>query len=155
MYFVPRNLAKRGIMNVKKMYWTVFVVMLWISFFYMQKKVYSSDAYFASWEIKKQILNAIEGCRDSIDIAVSDITSYDFLHALVKAHERGVKVRLVISTKHLIEKGSLPGTDKDEKFAIKTVYQKGRMHHNFAIFDSQLLTLGSYPWRKNMGNYNR
>ncbi|MDG6005414.1 hypothetical protein BIY37_09255 [Candidatus Brocadia sapporoensis] len=155
MYFVPRNLAKRGIMNVKKMYWTVFVVMLWISFFYMQEKVYSSDAYFASREIKKQILNAIEGCRDSIDIAVSDITSYDFLHALVKAHERGVKIRLVISTKHLFEKGSLPGTDKDEKFAIKTVFQKGRMHHNFAIFDSQLLTLGSYPWRKNMGNYNR
>ena len=141
-------------MNFKKGYWTV-IVTTWISLFYMHERAFSSDVYFASREIKNQILSAIEGCRDSLDIAVSDITSHDFLNALVKAQERRVHVRIIVGKKRALMKGALPGLGKDKKFAIKVFSQKGRMQNNFAIFDAQLLAMGSYPWRKNDGKENR
>lgn len=138
-------------MNLKRIYWMAIIV-AWISFFYQQERAFSSEVYFANREIKNQIYSAIEGCRDSIDIAVSDITSHDFLSALVKAQERGVTVRIVVGKKL---KEMLPGIDKDKKFLVKVLPQKGRRQSNFAIFDSQLLAIGSYPWRMNVGKYDR
>ncbi|TVM04357.1 MAG: hypothetical protein CV087_00225 [Candidatus Brocadia sp. WS118] len=141
-------------MNFKKVCWPI-IITTSISFFYMHERAFSSDVYFASQEIKGQILSAIEGCRDSIDIAVSDITAHDFLNALVKAQKRGVHVRVIVSKKHALTKGPLAGLDKDKKFAIKVLSQKESMQNNFAIFDAQVLAMGSYPWRKNVSNDNR
>ncbi|OOP55927.1 MAG: hypothetical protein AYP45_11620 [Candidatus Brocadia carolinensis] len=141
-------------MNFKKGYWAV-IILPWISLLSMHESAFSSDVYFASREIKGQILSTIEGCRYSIDIAVSDITAHDFLSALVKAQKRGVHVRIIVSKKHALTKGPLAGLDKDEKFAIKVLPQKERMQNNFAIFDAQLLAMGSYPWRKNIGKEKR
>ncbi len=141
-------------MYLKKIYWMA-IIAAWISFIYLQESAFSSDVYFANREIKNQILSAIEECRDSIDIAVSDIASHDFLNALIKAQERGVTVRMVVGKKPTFLKQMLPGIDKDKKFLVKILSRKGRRHGNFAIFDSQLLATGSYPWRKNVGNNNR
>ncbi|MBV6518833.1 MAG: hypothetical protein DCC43_04750 [Candidatus Brocadia sp.] len=141
-------------MNLKKLYWMT-IIATWGSFFYPHERAFSSDVYFANREIKKQIVSAIEGCRDSIDIAVSDITAHDFLAALVKAQKRGVTIRMVVGKKPAFMKESLPAIDKDGKVVIKVLSQKGRRQNNFVIFDSQLLAIGSYPWRKNASNYNR
>ncbi|MFN3533099.1 MAG: phospholipase D-like domain-containing protein [Candidatus Brocadia sp.] len=125
------------------------------SFFYTQDRAFSSDVYFTSQEIKGQILHAIEGCRESIDIAVLDITSKDILNALVQAQERGVHVRIVVDRKRALTKGPLSDLYKNKNFAIKALIQKGRMHNNFAIFDSKLLATGSYSWNEDAGRFNR
>lgn len=125
------------------------------SFLYVQNEAFSSNVYFTPQVIKGQIIHAIEGCRESIDIATLDITSIDILNALVKAQERGVHVRIVIDRKRTLVKGPLSNLNKDKKFAIKVLIQKGRMHNNFAIFDSQLLATGSYYWNEKMGKYDR
>lgn len=124
------------------------------SFLWVQDEIFSSDAYFAPQEIKGRILHAIEGCRESIDIAVLDITSNDILNALVKAQERGVHVRIVVDRKRALTKGPLSSLCKNKEFAIKVLIQKGRMYNNFAIFDSNLLATGSYYWNENIGKDN-
>lgn len=154
MYLFQRNIKKRGIMGGKKIYLSILVGIL-SAFFSMQDKVFSSDVYFASQEIKGQIIQAIEGCRESIDIAVLDITSHDILSALGKALERGVHVRIVVDRRRALMKGPLSGFQKGKGSVIKVLIQKGRMHHNFALFDSKLLVTGSYYWNENMGKVNR
>ena len=141
-------------MGWKKIYVSIIVGIV-SSFLYMQDSVFSSDVYFAPQEIKGQILQAIEGCRESIDVAVLDITSNDILHALVKAQERGVHIRIVVDRKRALMKGPLSSHYKSKEFAIKVLIQKGRMYNNFAIFDSKLLATGSYYWNENVGKFNR
>lgn len=126
-----------------------------VSLFFMQNGAFSSDVYFTSQEIKRQILHAIEGCRETIDIAVLDITSNDILNALIKAQERGVHVRIVVDRKRALTKGPLSNLYKNKDFAVKALIQKGRMHNNFAIFDSKLLATGSYYWNEDAGRFNR
>ena len=63
---------------------------------------------------KGQILRAIEECKESIDIAVLDITSKDILNALIKAQERGVRIRIVVDRKRALRKGLLSHRDKNK-----------------------------------------
>ncbi|MEP9410534.1 MAG: hypothetical protein HRF42_03895 [Candidatus Brocadia sp.] len=141
------------------MYWKKICIPLIVaivtSFFSMQNEAFSSDVYFTPQEIKGQILHAIEGCRESLDIAVRDITSRDIINALVKAGERGVHIRIVIDRKRSLTKGPLSRLYKNKDFAIKTLVQKGQMYSNFAIFDSKLLATGSYCWSGDAGRFNR
>ena len=124
-------------------------------FLFVPGRAFSSEAYFTHMEIKGQILRAIEECKESIDIAVLDITSKDIVNALMKAQERGVHVRIVVDRKRALRKGLLSNQDKNEAFVIKVLIQKGTMHNNFAIFDCKLLTTGSYYWNENVGKFSR
>ena len=122
-------------------------------FLFVQGRVFSSEVYFTHAEIKGQILRAMEECKESIDIAVLDITSKDILNALMKAQDRGVRIRIVVDRKRALRKGLLSHRDKD--FVIKVLVQKGIMHNNFAIFDCKLLTTGSYYWNEHVGKFSR
>lgn len=130
------------------------IVAIVASFFSLQDEAFSSDVYFTPQEIKGQILHAIEGCRESIDMAVPGITSRDIVNALVKARERGVHIRIVVDRKRSLTKGPLSGLYQNKDFAIKALVQKGRMYSNFAIFDSKLLATGSYCWNDSAGRFN-
>ncbi len=139
-------------MSWKKVYLAVILGMVGV-FLFVQERAFSSEAYFTPAEIEGQILRAIEECKESVDVAVLDITSKDILNALMKAQERGVHVRIVVDRKRALRKGLLSHRDKD--FVIKVLVQKGIMHNNFAIFDCKLLTTGSYYWNEHVGKFSR
>lgn len=141
-------------MHYKKMCVSVIAVILCV-FSYMHKGAIASDVYFTPQEIKGHIIRAIEGCSESVDIAVFDITSHDILNALVRTQKRGVHVRIVVDKKRAVMKGPLSGLCKDKTLLIKILKQKGQRRNNFAIFDSKLLSTGSYSWNENVGNYSR
>ena len=148
------NIVKRGIMHYKKICVSVIAVVLCV-FSYVHRGAIASDVYFTPQEIKGHIIRAIEGCGESLDIAVFDITSQDILNALVKAQKRGVHVRIVVDRKRAVRKGPLLSLCNDKTFFIKILKQKGQMHNNFAIFDSKLLSTGSYSWNENVAKYSR
>jgi len=141
-------------MRWKRVYISVILGILGM-FLFVPGRAFSSEAYFTPMEIKGQILRAIEECKESIDIAVLDITSKDMVNALMKAQERGVRVRIVVDRKRALRKGLLSNQDKNKEFVIKVLIQKGIMHNNFAIFDCKLLTTGSYYWNENVGKFSR
>ena len=141
-------------MSWKRVYLSVILGMVGV-FLFVQERAFSSEAYFTPTEIKGQILRAIEECKESVDVAVLDITSKDILNALMKAQERGVHVRIVVDRKRALRKGLLSDQDKNKAFIIKILVQKGIMHNNFAIFDCKLLTTGSYYWNEHMGKFSR
>lgn len=120
----------------------------------VRHNVFSSDAYFTQRDIKGEILRAIEESKESIDIAVSDITSKDILNTLVKAQHRGVQIRIVGDRRRSLKKGPMLNLYKNKKPVMKIVIQKGIMHNNFAIFDCKLLMIGSYNWKENVSRVN-
>jgi len=146
--------VKREIMSWKRVYISV-ILGMGGAFLFVQARAFSSEVYFTPTEIKGQILRAIEECRESVDIAVLDVTSKDILNALIKARERGVRIRMVVDRKRASRKGLLSNQYKNKAFAIKVLVQKGIMHNNFAIFDCKLLTTGSYYWNEHVGKFSR
>src|SRR3990167_1830094 len=153
-YLFHRNMVKREIMSWKRVCIPVIFGIAGM-FLFVQGRVFSSEVYFTHAEIKGQILRAIEECKESVDIAVLDITSKDILNALIKAQERDVRIRIVVDRKRALRKGLLSHRDKNKDFVIKVLVQKGIMHNNFAIFDCKLLTTGSYYWNENSGKFSR
>lgn len=141
-------------MGWKKIYVSIIVGVV-SSFLYGQDKVFSSDVYFVPQEINAQLLQAIESCRESLDIAGSEITSRDIVNALGRAKERGVQIRIVVDRKRILMKGPLSKYYKSKAFAIKILIQKRSRYTTFAIFDSRLLVTGSYSWNGNAGRLNR
>ena len=94
--------------------------------FICARKGVLSEVYFDPAEIKGQILRAIEECKESVDVAVLDITSKDILNAIMKAQERGVRVRIVVDRKRALRKGLLSNQDKNKEFMIiKVLVRKG------------------------------
>lgn len=141
-------------MGWKEIYVSIIVGVV-SSFLSVQDKVFSSDVYFVPQEINERLLQAIEGCRESLDIAGSEITSRDIVNALGRAKERGVQVRIVVDRKRILMKGPLSKYYKSKAFAIKILIQKRSRYTTFAIFDSRLLVTGSYSWNGNAGRLDR
>ena len=145
---------KREIMSWKRICIPVIFGIIGM-FLFVQARAFSSEVYFTPAEIKGQILRAIEECRESVDVAVLDVTSKDILNALIKAQERGVRVRIVVDRKRALRKGLLSNQYKNKEFVIKVLVQKGTTHNNFAIFDCKSLTTGSYYWNEHVGKFSR
>jgi len=142
-------------MNWKRAYTFAILGMAGV-FLCIQETAFSSEVYFTPTEIKGQILRSIDECKESIDIATSDITSRDILSALARAQAQGARVRIVIDKKRTLRgKGLLSDPLNSKNFAVRALARKGVMHNNFAIFDCKLLMTGSYLWEDARGKSHR
>lgn len=118
------------------------------------------DTYFSpKGGAADYIVGFIDKTKKTLDIAVYSITHDKISEAIIRAKNRGVKIRILIDA--LQAKGS--GSD-DEIFEaagidIRRDTQSGLMHHKFVISDGLALGLGSFNWTinadtRNMENWN-
>ena len=103
---------------------------------------------------QKEIIKNINQAQAFINIAMYIFTDKEIALPLVKARERGVKVRLYLDqdqvdyqysqSRFLVQKG------------IKTRISTNNyiMHNKFAIIDSRILLTGSYNWTFSANNRN-
>lgn len=114
-----------------------------------------TEVYFSLYDNpQKEIIKNINQAEAFINIAMYIFTDREIALPLVKAHERGVKVRLYLDkdqvdyqysqSRFLVQKG------------IKTRISSNNyiMHHKFAIIDNRLLLTGSYNWTFSANNRN-
>ena len=114
-----------------------------------------TEVYFSLYDNpQKEIIKNINRAQASINIAMYIFTDREIALPLVKAQERGVKVRLYLDkdqveyqysqSRFLVQKG------------IKTRISSNNyiMHHKFAIIDNRLLLTGSYNWTFSANNRN-
>lgn len=102
-----------------------------------------------SSDICKEILNNINSAQNSIDIAIYGYSSTpEIEHAIVKAINRGVKIRLVYD---IANKGNniYPDTEKFVRLITEKVNDgvsssvQNTMHNKFYIFDDSTIITGS------------
>ncbi|MBU1035352.1 DUF1669 domain-containing protein, partial [bacterium] len=114
-----------------------------------------TEVYFSlSDNPQKEIIKNINQAEAFINIAMYIFTDREIALPLVKAQERGVKVRLYLDqdqvdyqysqSRFLVQRG------------IKTRISSNNyiMHHKFAIIDNPILLTGSYNWTFSANNRN-
>ena len=106
--------------------------------------------------IKERLLKEIENTHLSIDLAIYAITSLDMVQALLKAKQRGVKIRIITDSKQAKIKSSLITSLINQGIPIKVLggKERGVMNHRFTIFDGNKVATGSYQWSEASEKWN-
>ncbi len=100
------------------------------------------------------IIENFNNSKKTADVAVYAITNKRIHSALVAAHKRGVKIRVITDRTQAGHKSSL--SDEISKLGIPVRTNVGHklMHHKFAVFDGKALITGSYNWTENATKSN-
>ena len=94
--------------------------------------------------------NAIIGCineaRSEILIALFYLTNADMAEALVRAHQRGVRVEAILDRTQKKARGGQAQRLIDAGIPVRFDERHPIFHHKFAVIDGVTLVTGSFNW---------
>ncbi|MGB0583387.1 MAG: phospholipase D-like domain-containing protein, partial [Limisphaerales bacterium] len=103
-------------------------------------------------------LKAITGllglAKQRVDICVFTITDNRITDAILRAHQRGVKVRIISDNDKAHDAGSDISRLESEGLPLRTDKTPDHMHHKFALVDGNTAITGSYNWTRSAANDN-
>lgn len=103
----------------------------------------------------RRIVGLSADARASLDVCVFTITHDPITRALVEAHRRGVRVRVLSDDEKSVE----PGSDVRKLFGagidVRIDQSIHHMHHKFAVFDERIVVTGSYNWTRAAAESNQ
>jgi phosphatidylserine/phosphatidylglycerophosphate/cardiolipin synthase-like enzyme len=94
----------------------------------------------------------IASARRTLDICCHEIDNRVIIEAVVAAHARGVKVRVVTETDY--EKDLGPETFKHVEIPVISDHRKALMHNKFMVIDGALVWTGSFNFTENCAYKN-
>jgi phosphatidylserine/phosphatidylglycerophosphate/cardiolipin synthase-like enzyme len=101
-----------------------------------------------------RIISRFNGARKSADVCVFTITDDRISSAVLAAHTRGVKVRVITDNDKAFDEGSDIQRLIDAGIPTLVDHTPFHMHHKFALFDRARLLNGSYNWTRSAANNN-
>ncbi len=101
-----------------------------------------------------QIIGFVDRCQDRLDIAVYSLTHDEIAEAIIRAHIRGVDLRVLTDN---TQAGGR--TSDDEKLeaagvSVRRDTQSGSMHNKFCIDGTRAVITGSFNWTVNADKRN-
>jgi len=87
------------------------------------------------------LAQAIDQARISVDVAAYSMSLTSIRDALLRAHDRGAQVRLVMESDNMVR--PVPQTLADEGIPIVGDRRQGLMHNKFVIIDRSEVWMGS------------
>lgn len=124
------------------------MIRLFLLFFFITSPALADmKAFFSpSLNCENNIVKYIDKSEKSIDAAIYSINNKDIVKALKRAHDRGVKLRIITDRQQAGRKTSKVIELHDYGIKIR-VNSKHKIEHNkFAVFDFESVTTGSYNW---------
>jgi phosphatidylserine/phosphatidylglycerophosphate/cardiolipin synthase-like enzyme len=115
-----------------------------------------SGAYFSPGSTcVQEVLRQFNLARQACDVCVFTITDDRITDAILRAHARGLAVRVLTDD----EKSHDLGSDIDRLRAAGVpcrmdVGNMAHMHHKFALFDARRLMTGSFNWTRSASEQN-
>lgn len=108
--------------------------------------------------VQESLIPAIKGADASIDVAIFFLTHKYITAELIKAHLRGVKVRIIIDATSVSNGYTKHKILREVGIPVKVENWGGKMHMKAACIDGYKLVLGSMNWtsageRQNDENY--
>jgi mitochondrial cardiolipin hydrolase len=102
-----------------------------------------------------EVLRQFDLARQRCDVCVFTITDDRITDAIIRAHARGVQVRIITDD----EKSHDLGSDIDQLQMVgipckMDVGNAAHMHHKFALFDGHRLMTGSFNWTRSASEQN-
>lgn len=116
----------------------------------------SGHAYFSpGTTCIQEVIRQFDMARQTCDVCVFTITDDRITRAIIRAHDRGVKLRVITDD----EKSHDLGSDIDQLRAIGIPCkmdegQPAHMHHKFALFEGKRLMTGSFNWTRSASEQN-
>jgi mitochondrial cardiolipin hydrolase len=115
-----------------------------------------AEAHFSPGEdCRRQLLDLLVSARASIDISVFTISDDRLTDAILAAHNRGAKVRLITDNDKARDQGSDIFHLIDQGVPVRMDASENHMHHKFAIIDKKILVNGSFNWTRSATDYNQ
>ena len=106
-----------------------------------------AEVHFSPGELcARRIIAQFHVARRSVDVCVFTITDDRLSGAILAAHQRGVKVRIVTDNDKAFDEGSDVRRMAAAGVPVRVDDSPYHMHHKFAIFDGKALLTGSYNW---------
>jgi phosphatidylserine/phosphatidylglycerophosphate/cardiolipin synthase-like enzyme len=102
----------------------------------------------------RAIVGEFENVRTSADICVFTITDDRIVEAMVKAHRRGVAVRVITDDDKSQDLGSDVERLGRAGIDVRMDDTPNHMHHKFAVFDNKRVLTGSYNWTRSAADRN-
>src|SRR4051812_37913961 len=100
------------------------------------------------------ILGELSRTRRTADICVFTITDDRIARAILEAHARRVKVRVITDNDKQYDGGSDVARLRGAGIALKVDETEHHMHHKFAVLDGVTLLNGSYNWTRSARDFN-
>jgi cardiolipin hydrolase len=100
------------------------------------------------------IISAIDLAKANLKICVFTISDDRITQALLQAHRRGVKIRILTDNEKLFDLGSDIKQLAQAGIEVRTDTTRNHMHHKFALIDNHTLLTGSYNWTRSAALYN-
>jgi phosphatidylserine/phosphatidylglycerophosphate/cardiolipin synthase-like enzyme len=94
----------------------------------------------------------IDQARESLDVAAFELNNEVIVKALVKAHQRGVKVRLVTDSDYMDAYG--PEQFQLQRIPVVEDHREALMHNKFIVFDNKAVWMGSMNFTENCAYKN-
>lgn len=115
-----------------------------------------AEAWFSPGEgCRNRIAGLLGAARRSVDICVFTVTDDHLSEAIVDAHRRGVRVRIISDNDKAEDRGSdVNAFERHHGLPVVVDRTDNHMHHKFAIFDGKMLLTGSYNWTRSAFKYN-
>lgn len=125
-----------------------------LSFFRSSPKL-NNGAYFSPGDTcLNAILSAINNTKHGLHICVFTISDDRITRAILQAHRRGVKVKVLTDNEKLLDKGSDIKELALADIPVRIDNTPNHMHHKFAILDNKTVLTGSYNWTRSAALYN-
>ena len=112
------------------------------------------EAYFTPGTECEDRIIAELGRADKIDIAVYSITNPKIANAIIAAHRRGARVRILTDRTMAGHKSSMIDELVAAGIPVRTNRRHKIEHNKFAVFDNRRMVTGSYNWTTAATKYN-
>ncbi|MCC3156346.1 phospholipase D-like domain-containing protein [Hymenobacter sp. 15J16-1T3B] len=89
-----------------------------------------------------------------LDVCVFTVADDRLTQALLAAHRRGVRVRLITDNDKLLDRGSDVRELQQAGVPVRVDRTADHMHHKFAVADHRAVLTGSYNWTRSAALYN-
>jgi len=128
----------------------VAVVWLWVVVGAQQTPNCLVQALFVSPDvdgvIERELISLINWATSTLDIALYSFTDDQLEDAVVAAHRRGVKVRVLLDDSQEEASGGEYAKLVVAGISVAAEHGTGLMHHKFAVIDGRIVVTGSYNW---------
>lgn len=122
----------------------------WYTVYFTDPEASTASSYKGGPD--EALATAIDQAQVSVDIAIYDLNLWSITNAAIKAHQRGITVRLVFESDNLDEPQIQ--SIKDAGIQILGDRREGLMHNKFTIIDRMEVWTGSMNYTTNDAYHN-
>lgn len=116
---------------------------------------HSSKAYFSPGnDCRHAVIGEFGRAKKSADVCVFTITDDRITDAILAAHRRGVRVRVITDDDKSLDVGSDAERLARAGIVLRIDRTEHHMHHKYALFDELRLLNGSYNFTRSASEFN-